>query len=41
MNHRTCEVTSWAHVWMLHFSFFERGYDGGPDSLIHLFGCID
>jgi hypothetical protein len=27
INCRTCEVTSWAHIWKLRFNFFEPGYD--------------
>jgi hypothetical protein len=27
MSHRTCDVTSWAHVWKLQFNFFGPGYD--------------
>jgi hypothetical protein len=26
-SHGTCDVTSWAHVWKLRFSFFELRYD--------------
>jgi hypothetical protein len=45
MSHHTCDVTSWAHVWKLRFSFFGPGYDSGHASSgspsTHFFSLYD